>query len=534
MRINKALIALISASVLALALGAWGFYHHAPSHGWSSALYRAVQLFGLEFEMQSKEPAPISLELARWLALAVVLGGAYVAIAAVMRHFKTMWRVTSMRGHTVVCGAGRRGAEIAKSVRNHDSRDVVVIDTDENNAVASELRNLGAEFLVGNALDLNVLKRAGVGKADALVAVTGDDELNLAICALAEQNVNPRCSLIAGVESWAWRTYFVDRLRPNTRIRLDSFLSRAARALMLEIAKDAATDDAFRRSGIRLLIEADEAFRQELVRAAAVVVQISGDNRPRLDLTGLAREEAEKFAQRFPGASLVVDIAWKDTRATQAFAEGQPKVVDYAVFARANDAETLEAAGRFSVRHDVPASRVFACLSGSAGVADSSCLSSKEDGFVIRSLVGLGLGKADPLESGIEQAAAKCHHAYWDAEKAKDPGFDALPRNWNDLPERYRESNRLAAMHHEVKRRMRTAQSPGDEVTLMDHLSRCEHMRWMAEKVMDGWRWSGSTDPSTRNNAKLKHHLLVPYDELPLAEQEKDTRIVREALAADP
>ena len=57
---------------------------------------------------------------------------------------------------------------------------------------------------------------------------------------------------------------------------------------------------------------------------------------------------------------------------------------------------------------------------------------------------------------------------------------------------------------------------------MLVHLSRCEHMRWMAEKAMDGWRWSGSSDKLTRDNDKLKHHLLVPYDSLESPEKDKD------------
>ncbi len=57
---------------------------------------------------------------------------------------------------------------------------------------------------------------------------------------------------------------------------------------------------------------------------------------------------------------------------------------------------------------------------------------------------------------------------------------------------------------------------------MITHLSRCEHMRWMAEKVMDGWRWSQSHDKNSRENDKLKHHLLTVYDSLSCSEKDKD------------
>ena len=57
---------------------------------------------------------------------------------------------------------------------------------------------------------------------------------------------------------------------------------------------------------------------------------------------------------------------------------------------------------------------------------------------------------------------------------------------------------------------------------MLVHLSRSEHMRWMAERAMDGWRWSGSNEASSRENDRLLHHLLVPYDALSNHDKDKD------------
>lgn len=91
-----------------------------------------------------------------------------------------------------------------------------------------------------------------------------------------------------------------------------------------------------------------------------------------------------------------------------------------------------------------------------------------------------------------------------------------------DLKERIKESNRLAAMHHQVKRNAWHSREPNTDMELLIHLARCEHMRWMAEKAMEGCRWSGSLDKSSRDNDKLKRNLLVPYDSLDNPEKDKD------------
>jgi hypothetical protein len=522
MKINRSLMVLGVTSVAVLVLGTLGFHVYEPDHGWLTAFYKALQLFSLESGVVDDPPTPLLLEIARWLALGALLGVIYATVTAVLRHFRSALRIASMKGHNVVCGAGKRGHEIALALSRQPARGVVVVEIDENAPTIGELRNLGVEVVFGNALDSAVLKKAGVARAAALVAVTGTDETNLAICSEVEKRLNAHCILSAGVESLAWRSYFMDRLPHESKIRLDGYQSRAARSLMLEIACEACRDRSIQRRGIRLLIEADGQFREELSRAAAVMLQISGDTRPVVDLTNTTAEESAAFEERFPGAPLVIELNWHRHGACRAFREGDNAHHDFAVFARSHDAATLEAADRFLMRRGNNPSRVYACLGSEMQIFETGSIQKQEQDFNIRNLFALGLGKSDPLETDIEKAAKKCHSIYWANERAKDPSYNTLPLDWNLLSERYREGNRLAAMHHEVKRHIWATRLEGENPDMLDFLSRCEHMRWMAEKAMDGWRWSGSHDPESRNNKKLLHHLMVPYDALNRPEKDKD------------
>jgi len=57
---------------------------------------------------------------------------------------------------------------------------------------------------------------------------------------------------------------------------------------------------------------------------------------------------------------------------------------------------------------------------------------------------------------------------------------------------------------------------------LVEPLSVLEHDRWMGEKLRAGWIYA-----PVRDNAKRHHPLLVPYDDLPEREKEKDRDAVR-------
>lgn len=87
--------------------------------------------------------------------------------------------------HVIVVGCGRVGAELAYRLfsRGHQ---VTVVDE-----VASAFDNLPADFrgrtLEGEVLSQEVLRRAGIGQADGLAAVTNSDSINAVVGHIACQ-----------------------------------------------------------------------------------------------------------------------------------------------------------------------------------------------------------------------------------------------------------------------------------------------------------------------------------------------------------
>lgn len=88
--------------------------------------------------------------------------------------------------HIIIVGCGRVGSQLAKLLSN-EGHDVVVIDKNRDS-----FERLGSNFngltLVGNGFDLNLLKQAGIEKADAFCAVTNGDNTNL-ICAQVAKRI---------------------------------------------------------------------------------------------------------------------------------------------------------------------------------------------------------------------------------------------------------------------------------------------------------------------------------------------------------
>jgi trk system potassium uptake protein TrkA len=86
--------------------------------------------------------------------------------------------------YTIIVGCGRLGSILANQLSRLGSS-VVVVDRDE---VA--FQNLSVEFsgfqVIGDAAELAVLRRAGIEKADCLLATTRHDNVNLMVAQVAK------------------------------------------------------------------------------------------------------------------------------------------------------------------------------------------------------------------------------------------------------------------------------------------------------------------------------------------------------------
>lgn len=92
-----------------------------------------------------------------------------------------------MRDHVILCGLGTVGDEIARDLRTRGVP-VVAVDIDSD-AVAQRALPAGLPCLVGNAAQDDVLLKAGLRHARALVAAAGEDARNLEIGMTAQSLV---------------------------------------------------------------------------------------------------------------------------------------------------------------------------------------------------------------------------------------------------------------------------------------------------------------------------------------------------------
>ena len=87
--------------------------------------------------------------------------------------------------YVIIAGAGKVGWNLARELLERGD-EVTVVEQDRRRYLTVE-QELEHAVQYGDATELWVLERAGIQRADLVVAVTGDDEDNLLICQVAKE-----------------------------------------------------------------------------------------------------------------------------------------------------------------------------------------------------------------------------------------------------------------------------------------------------------------------------------------------------------
>lgn len=87
--------------------------------------------------------------------------------------------------YIIVAGGGKVGYYLTKTLVN-EGYEVLLIEKSKRK-VETYSDRFGSVVLQGDACEAAICEEAGMGRADVVVAVTGDDEDNLVICQLAKK-----------------------------------------------------------------------------------------------------------------------------------------------------------------------------------------------------------------------------------------------------------------------------------------------------------------------------------------------------------
>lgn len=513
-------------------------------------LYRTLQLFVLEYNQESAA-TPWPLEIARWLGAMVAGIAIFKAAEEIFHHQFDDWHLRRLKDHIVVCGLGRKGLELVRQLRQRRDQ-VVVIEIDEGDDSIPTCRELGATVLAGDARSEQILKKAGLPRANRLLAVCKNDSDNIEIALQAREIVvgsrrkaaRPLICHVHIIDMKLAELFKQHKIFTCTQdpfeARIFSYYENSARDLLirhpLELRVGEARASAM-AAAVHLVVVGFGQMGESVALQAARIGHYAGGQRLRLTIFDPEADQRRlNLLARYPQLEQVVDLEF-DSRnvehptVRQQLAEWAESDRERLVVAIAIDDDPRA----LSIALNLPAALrergvpVFVRQSEQRGLA--TLIDDRvADGSVAGNVTSFG---APEVSAGLEQILrekldelARAIHERYVAQRLADgakPGSDPALAPWTMLEASYKSSNRQQADHIDVKlraagcRRLAEGESPPagsqpfdgftkDEVELLAHM---EHARWCADRYLSGWRFGDQADKPRKISP-----YLVPYDRL--------------------
>lgn len=208
----------------------------------------------------------------------------------------------------IIVGCGKVGSFLAREL-SEEGHNIVVVDTkaDRVEETALESDALGC---IGNAISHETLKEAGVETADLLIALTGNDEVNLLCCLLAKRAGS--CATIARVRNPEYQDAlsFLGRvLHFPAAINVDTFSRGSSEILKFRIRDNSPLDgmpvrDVVRQLHANILVCVVERGEEVFIPDGDFVLQ----TRDLVSIAGTPKEALSFFEQIGVPTNTVRDI----------------------------------------------------------------------------------------------------------------------------------------------------------------------------------------------------------------------------------
>ena len=114
-------------------------------------------------------------------------------IGRTLRRRRSRRMIEKLKNHVVVCGYGRVGQSAAEMLLE-SRQDVVIVEREEQ--LVEQLQSHGLTVVMGDATKDEILKEAGLERAEGIMVCTGSDTDNLFIV-LSARTLNPSLNIVA-------------------------------------------------------------------------------------------------------------------------------------------------------------------------------------------------------------------------------------------------------------------------------------------------------------------------------------------------
>ncbi len=557
LQISRARFAIVAlAGAVTVVAGTIGGIIYEQEYGHDEAHFMGALQMLILHTPHYEHKMNIWLEIGRWAGLVTAFSAAAVLVGKRLRREWMRVRASFWSDHVVVCGLGKKGMEVVKCIsKAMGVRHIVVIDPAPEPALADACVAAGACLITGDASQAAVLKEARVTKAREVVVITPADEVNVRIAAEVRSacvaaNATTRCHVhLSDIYLRdALGTWVEQSGKPGAgRLHFFDVFDSEARRVLQEHPLDGAGITKDSPTSVHVVILGFGRMGRSLTLRAAKMGHFA--NRKPVRVSAIDRDAAtqkDRFLFRHPAMSggRICDLQFhpmeaesEQTRKLFAQWMAEANTLLHVFVTLDDDARGLELALRLNaiatgkknvkilvrLRSEHSLAPILDATDGSTdrlfhfGMPEHAC----SDG-------AFQTGELDRLATAIHQA----HVQRCIATTARRPETDPALRNWDELREDIRESNRQQADHLCIKLRaigceLVESDASGGLASLseadVETLSPVEHARWNAERWLAGWQYGTPGDKTLR----ISPH-LARWDELDPSIQEYDRVAIRQ------
>jgi serine/threonine protein kinase len=467
-------------------------------------------------------------------------------------------RVPANSDHIVICGLGDLGLRLALEGRDR-GKAIVAIEQHGNSNAIEQARSRGVDVIEGDACVAAVLCQARADKAQFIVAACQEDQTNIEIAVQVGKLLSPAlkrreplvCRLvIANHDLLRW---LADRSRfpPVSAYRINfsdlNWCEAAARQAVRRYPLDFEPIGIREEMPVHLIVvgfgSMGQSFALRAARLGHFANAVTGDRRLRITVVDWTESGLEEFRERFPAFEKICDLRVhradphvglaKELAQITDRAHQDRELVTYAVCLendrKADDDRNWKIGTQVSECTMARPMQVLIYQSTRRGMAGLLTTPVRSPGLSPR-LHAFGMKEDifswDTLLHESEDLLAQSFHQDYERQRRNEGVPDSKNPGWSELEEDFRDSNRQAADHIDIKLRAlgyyRAPIQSNMERSLLTEaqvvlLAKIEHLRWTAERLLGGWRWGPE-----RLDGKKVHPCLVPWDELPAQQQTKD------------
>jgi hypothetical protein len=552
--LSLAIVTLVFGSI-----GVWKYEHayHPEAHHAFGPLYAAVQMLILHTP-HFEHGVNVWIEVGRWLGASFFI---YTALTLFWNHLRRgeylVWFLR-LRDHYVVCGGGQKGFEIVDSLlKRTPSARVVVIDPNPDPHQIEHLTPYRTIVIPADATQRSSLRRAHVAQAAEIIVVTPADETNVAIATAVREELVGRApgsvpcrvqlSDIDLRESLALWDENARAGRSGCRLHFFDVFDAEARRRLGESPLDGAGIGPASDAQVHVAILGFGRMARSLALRCLKSGHFANGKPLRLSIvTRDAAKEKERFLFRYP--SLAGDIPDSMDLCKIDFRQGEaqslttrewilnwskePATHFFLFVCLDHDARAVEVALR--LRAALAAShnaQIHVRISSRGSLSPMLQASDAPNPRI----VPFGMVEETCTEEAYlrdsDEALARAIHQQFVADVSgkggRSPQNDLALKDWDELREDFRESNRQQANHLRVKLRaigceLAPLNDPKEAVTNfisneIETMARMEHSRWNMERLLNGWR------PGLPANKLLRIHPdLVRWPDLPTTSKDYD------------